>query len=230
VTLNGRDDDTVAQVIPTATGPNGRSAQQVRPGQGRRDALRPESGRPEPMRPAQPRADNATAQTEQLRRPPMGPDAGVGEVRGERPTFQPPPAREPARPVERPQVPRNRVRRARLRAVRLDPWSVMKTAFLLSVAFGIMTMIAVLVVWNVLDAAGVYDSVNKTVNDVLQSPSAEPFDLMKYIGLERVLGIMSLIAVVDVVLITALSTLGAFLYNLSASLLGGVEVTLAEED
>jgi hypothetical protein len=161
----------------------------------------------------------------------MGPDAGLGEVRTDRPTFQPPPAREPAAPAaDRPQLPRNRVRRARLRAVRLDPWSVMKTAFLLSIAFGIMTMVAVFIIWNVLDAAGVYDSISRTVNEVLANPNAEPFDLMQFIGLERVLGITSLVCVVDVVLITALATLGAFLYNLSASLLGGVEVTLAEED
>ena len=39
------------------------------------------------------------------------------------------------------------------------------------------------------------------------------------------LGFTTLIAVVDVVLVTAIATLGAFLYNLSASLLGGLEVT-----
>ena len=126
---------------------------------------------------------------------------------------------------------RSRVRRARLRTVRVDPWSVMKTAFLLSIAFGIMIVVAVAVVWNVLEAAGVYSSVNSTVSEVLgTNTAAGEFDLYDYIGLRRVLGIATLIAVVDVVLITALATLGAFLYNLSASLLGGVEVTLAEDD
>lgn len=247
MTLNGRDDDTIAQVIPTATGPNGRSAQQVRPGQGRPDPLRPDSHRPDPNRP-EPRMDRGRpdqvrpaptppqpgglrpGDTGQFPRPPMGPDAGLGEVRTDRPTFQPPAATPTPAAAPGPQLPRARVRRARLRAVRLDPWSVMKTAFLLSIAFGIMTMVAVFVIWNVLDAAGVYDSISRTVDGVLASPNAEPFNLKDFIGLERVLGITSLVCVVDVVLITALATLGAFLYNLSASLLGGVEVTLAEED
>ena len=43
-----------------------------------------------------------------------------------------------------------RTRRARLRISRIDPWSVMKTSFLFSIAFGIMSWIAVYVVWSCL--------------------------------------------------------------------------------
>jgi hypothetical protein len=121
-------------------------------------------------------------------------------------------------------------RRARLRLVHLDPWSVMKTAFLLSVALGIVTVVAVAVVWSVLGAAGVWESINKTVSDVLGGDSAQNFDVKNYVGTSRVLGFTMVVAVVDVVLVTAISTLGAFLYNLAAALLGGVEVTLAEDD
>jgi len=59
---------------------------------------------------------------------------------------------------------------------------------------------------------------------------AQAFDVTNYVGTSRVLGFTMIVAVVDVVLITAISTLGAFLYNLAAALLGGVEVTLAEDD
>jgi transmembrane protein DUF3566 len=131
----------------------------------------------------------------------------------------------PRRPPVKP-----RSRRARLTAIRVDPWSVMKTAFMLSIAWGIMTLVAVLLVWNVLNASGVFDSINSTVTDVLGNTTTTKFDVMDYVGLQRVAGVTTLVCVVDVVLITALATLGAFLYNLSASLLGGIEVTLAEED
>jgi len=131
----------------------------------------------------------------------------------------------PSRPT-----PRARTRRARLRVVHLDPWSVMKTSFLLSIAFGIVTVVAVAVVWSVLGAAGVWDSINQTVSDVLGGDSAQNFDVQNYVGTSRVLGFTMIVAVVDVVLITAISTLGAFLYNLAAALLGGVEVTLAEDE
>jgi Transmembrane domain of unknown function (DUF3566) len=121
-------------------------------------------------------------------------------------------------------------RRARLRLVHVDPWSIMKTAFLLSIAFGIVTVVAVAVVWSVLGAAGVWDSINQTVTDVLGSQSATSFDVENYVGTSRVLGFTMIVAVVDVVLITAIATLGAFLYNLAAALLGGLEVTLAEDE
>ena len=121
-------------------------------------------------------------------------------------------------------------RKARLRLTHLDPWSVMKTAFLLSIAFGIVTVIAVAVVWSVLGAAGVWDSINKTVQDVIGGESASTFDVENYVGTSRVMGFTMIVAVVDVILITAVATLGAFLYNLAAALLGGVEVTLAEDD
>ena len=121
-------------------------------------------------------------------------------------------------------------RKARLRLVHLDPWSVMKTSFLLSIAFGIVTVVAVAIVWSVLGAAGVWDSINQTVRDVIGSEQTQTFDVENYVGTSRVLGFTMIVAVVDVVLITAIATLAAFLYNLAAALLGGVEVTLAEDE
>jgi len=120
-------------------------------------------------------------------------------------------------------------RRARLRLTRVDPWSVMKTAFLLSVAFGIVTVVSVFIVWSVLGAAGVWESINATAQDILGDEAAGGFDVTAYIGTSRVMGFTMLVAVVDVVLLTAVATLGAFLYNMAAALLGGVEVTLAED-
>jgi hypothetical protein len=123
-----------------------------------------------------------------------------------------------------------RTRKARLRLTHLDPWSVMKTSFLLSVAFGIVTVIAVAVVWSVLGAAGVWGSINQTVQEVIGGDTGSAFDIENYLGTSRVMGFTMIVAVVDVVLITAIATLGAFLYNLAATLLGGLEVTLAEDD
>lgn len=121
-------------------------------------------------------------------------------------------------------------RRARLRLTRIDPWSVMKTAFLLSIAFGVVMVVAVTVVWGVLGAAGVWDSINSTVQNVIGGEDSTSFDVENYVGMSRVLGFTLLIAAIDVVLLTAIATLGAFLYNMGASLLGGVELTLTEGD
>jgi hypothetical protein len=120
-------------------------------------------------------------------------------------------------------------RRARLRLTRIDPWSVMKTAFLLSIAFGVVTVVSVAMVWSVLGAAGVWTSINDTVRDIVGSEEASTFNVENYVGTSRVLGFTMVVAVIDVVLLTAIATLGAFLYNMAAALLGGIEVTLAED-
>ncbi|MFL6172016.1 MAG: DUF3566 domain-containing protein [Marmoricola sp.] len=121
------------------------------------------------------------------------------------------------------------VRQARLRLVQIEPWSVMKAAFLLSVAIAIVTVVAVGIVWGVLGAAGLWDSVNSIVRDSIGDSSGTPFEIQKYLGTSRVLGFTMIVAVADIVLITAIATLGAFLYNLAATLVGGVEVTFAED-
>jgi hypothetical protein len=121
-------------------------------------------------------------------------------------------------------------RRARLRLSRIDPWSVMKVSFLLSIAFGIVTVVSVFLVWSVLGAAGVWSSINNTVSDTVSSGSTvSSFNIQDYLGMSRVLGFTMLVSVIDVILITAIATLAAFLYNMAASLLGGIEVTLAED-
>ncbi|MCI0383528.1 DUF3566 domain-containing protein [Streptomyces sp. CNQ085] len=123
-----------------------------------------------------------------------------------------------------------RTRRARLKVARVDPWSVMKVGFLLSIALGICTVIAVAVLWTVMDAMGVFAAVGGTVSEATSTDSDGGFDLQAFLSLPRVLTFTSVVAVIDVVLLTALATLGAFIYNMSAGLVGGVEVTLAEEE
>lgn len=123
-----------------------------------------------------------------------------------------------------------RTRKARLRVAKADPWSVMKVSFLLSIAIGICTIIAVWVLWMVMDAMGVFSSIGDVIIEATGSEDGSGFDLEAFLSLPRVLMFTTLIAVIDVVLATALATLGAFIYNLSAGFVGGVEVTLAEDE
>ncbi|GAA3622149.1 DUF3566 domain-containing protein [Microlunatus ginsengisoli] len=132
-------------------------------------------------------------------------------------------------PKHKPGVPR-RTRKARLRLSRLDPWSVMKTSFLFSIAAGIMLVVAVYVVWTVIGSSGLFDSVNDIVKSVISTPNdTTPFRVEEYINTQKVLGVAALLACVDVIIFTALATLGSFLYNLAATMLGGLEITLAED-
>ncbi|MET9958004.1 DUF3566 domain-containing protein [Streptomyces sp. NPDC006326] len=123
-----------------------------------------------------------------------------------------------------------RTRKARLRVAKADPWSVMKVSFLLSIALGVCTIVAAAVLWMVMDAMGVFSTVGGTISEATGSNESNGFDLQSFLSLPRVLIFTSVIAVIDVVLATALATLGAFIYNLSAGFVGGVELTLAEDE
>lgn len=150
--------------------------------------------------------------------------------------YHPPqayPAAAPSGAVRRPRtgartVPRTR--KARLRVAKADPWSVMKVSFLLSIALGICTIVASAVLWMVMDAMGVFSTVGGTISEATGSNESNGFDLQSFLSLPNVLMFTAIIAVIDVVLATALATLGAFIYNLSAGFVGGVELTLAEDE
>ncbi|MGW4223897.1 DUF3566 domain-containing protein [Streptomyces bauhiniae] len=142
-------------------------------------------------------------------------------------------AQPPAGAVRRPRTgvgTAPRTRKARLRVAKADPWSVMKVSFLLSIALGICTIVASAVLWMVLDAMGVFSTVGGTISEATGATEATGFDLQSYLSLPHVLMFATIIAVIDVVLATALATLGAFIYNLSAGFVGGVELTLAEDE
>ncbi|WP_405861764.1 DUF3566 domain-containing protein [Streptomyces sp. NBC_01515] len=123
-----------------------------------------------------------------------------------------------------------RTRKARLRVAKADPWSVMKVSFLLSIALGICTVVASAVLWMVMDAMGVFSTVGGTISEATGSNESNGFDLQSFLSLPHVLTFSGIIAVIDVVLATALATLGAFIYNLSAGFVGGIELTLAEDE
>lgn len=151
------------------------------------------------------------------------------------PAARPAPAAHPAeqrptgpRPAE-PQAARPSAggRRVRLTLSRVDPWSVMKLSFLLSVAAGIMLIVAAWVFWYAVNSMGVFTQIDEMVRDIVGSEST--LDILQYVERDKVLSLATLIAVVDVVLLTALGTIGAFLYNVTAALVGGLHVTLTDE-
>ena len=118
-------------------------------------------------------------------------------------------------------------RKARLTVSQLDPWSVMKMSFLLSLAGGIVLVVCVWLMWLLLSNGDVFVSIDRTVGDIAGSGST--VSVVELFSLRRVMGIALMLAVVQVVLVTALATLAAFLYNLAAGLVGGFEVTLSED-
>jgi hypothetical protein len=188
-----------------------------------------------PVRPQQsPAAASGGAGPAAPRQAPTQPPQGQRPVQGPRPQA---PGQRPPAPGQRPAqgapglvkpAPKAKVRRARLLVSKVDPWSVLKMAFLLSVALGIVTVVAAIVLWTVLDLTGIFDQVDSLLGTLAGSEGGG-FELKKIASLGQVASFATIIAVVNVVLLTALSMLSAVLYNISATLVGGIGVTLTDD-
>lgn len=118
-------------------------------------------------------------------------------------------------------------RKVRLAIARVDPWSVMKLAFLLSVAAGIMIVVAAWVFWYAMNDLGVFTSIDEMIKEIV-GPESE-INLLQFVERDRIIALATIIAVIDVVLMTALATIGAFLFNVTAALVGGIHLTLTDD-
>ena len=132
-------------------------------------------------------------------------------------------------PNPAPAQPRARtVRHAHLFLTRVDPWSVMKVAIMLSIALAIVTLVAVAVLWTLLAMSGTLSAITRTATDIAGT-GAGSVDITALLSFSRVMGATAIIAFMEVILISALATLFAYLYNLAVALTGGLSVTLTED-
>jgi hypothetical protein len=116
--------------------------------------------------------------------------------------------------------------RAGIQIRRIDPWSTLKVSLVLSVALFFVWMIAVAFLYNVLGGMGVWNKLNSNVGDLLNNTSGSA----ELVSASTIFGGALLIGLVNIVLLTAIATIGVFVYNLTTDLLGGIEVTLADRD
>ena len=115
-------------------------------------------------------------------------------------------------------------RKAKLHLTHLDPWSVAKGAFMLGVTIAGVMIVATVVLWLMLSAAGVFEAITGLFNDASGSTGSG----VSFLSLGRLLGLVMVLSAVEIVLVSVLSTLFAVLYNLSVGFTGGVEVTLTD--
>jgi Transmembrane domain of unknown function (DUF3566) len=117
--------------------------------------------------------------------------------------------------------------RASMQIRRIDPWSTLKVSLLLSVALFFVWMISVAFLYLVLGGMGVWAKLNSNVGDLLNNTSGSSGEL---VSSGTIFGGAVLIGLVNIVLMTAMATIAAFVYNLATDLIGGIEVTLADLD
>jgi hypothetical protein len=154
-----------------------------------------------------------------------GSSPGAGRASAESPAA----ARGAAQKAPGPQ-PKRTARQAHLTVARVEPWSVMKFSFVVSLVAFVILFVAVSVLYGVLAGLGVFDSLQRVVSDVTSSQGSTGVNAKVWFSASRVLGYTALLGSLNIVLITAMSTIGAVVYNLTSRLVGGVEVTLKETE
>ncbi|HWA66409.1 MAG TPA: DUF3566 domain-containing protein [Mycobacteriales bacterium] len=123
---------------------------------------------------------------------------------------------------------RRRGRRARLTLKRIDPWSTLKFSLVYGLVGMVVLLVAVIVLYGVVDALGVISSLRKFLSDVSDSSSGP--GMGAWLSFDRVVLVALVVGLVNVVLFTAFATLTAFIYNVCTDIVGGVEVTLSERE
>jgi len=118
-------------------------------------------------------------------------------------------------------------RQARLYVSRIDPWSLAKTAFLVSVVIAIVIIVAVAALWWLLNAMGVFATLNQSLNDIVGN-SGTSLDVASLLDFRRVLGASVILAAFEVLLVTILVTAFAVAYNVTVGLTRGIEVVLTD--
>jgi hypothetical protein len=126
--------------------------------------------------------------------------------------------------------PKRTARQAHLTVARIEPWSVMKFSFVVSLVAFVILFVAVTVLYGSLAGLGVFDSLQRVVSSVTSSQGSTGVNAKTWWSASRVLSYTALLGSLNIVLITAMSTIGAVVYNLTSRLVGGVEVTLKETE
>ena len=105
----------------------------------------------------------------------------------------------------------------------IDPWSVLRFSALFYLSLLIVFVVAGLLLWIAASVTGVVDNIETFIKELF---ALEQFQFEALTMLQAtVLG-----GIVLVLIGTGLNLLMAVLYNLISDVVGGVEVTVAEED
>lgn len=104
---------------------------------------------------------------------------------------------------------------------RVDPWTVLKLSLIFYFCLLLVVMLGLVVFWSVVNRLGVIEQGLGFLAEL---------NLEVTINADNIARAMFLIGLLNVVLWTGINVFLAFLYNLVADLLGGLRITLQEEE
>jgi hypothetical protein len=121
--------------------------------------------------------------------------------------------RKTQRPVATKQV--------RLKLVYVDFWSTVKLSFLVAVSLGIVLVVAAIMIYLVLQSTSIFTTLDKTLVEILGD---ENFSITDTFSLAQVSLFAVIVAILNIVVGTALGAITSVLYNFSVRITGGLLV------
>jgi hypothetical protein len=112
-------------------------------------------------------------------------------------------------------------KQVRLRLVYVDFWSAVKLSFLIGLCLAIISIVGSFLIWTVLDQTGIFDNLNSLFKDISGTSGS---DLKSILSLGTVMGFAIVVAILNLVITTALGAVCSLLYNLSVKITGGLLV------
>jgi hypothetical protein len=117
-------------------------------------------------------------------------------------------------------------RRVKVTLSRVDPWTALKVSFVFGLAALVILLVAVALLYGLVDAMGVLSSLRQFLDDI-DSTSSGP-GIVAWLSFGRIITVAAVLGALNVVLFSALATMGAFIYNVTGDVVGGVDLTLVE--
>ena len=119
--------------------------------------------------------------------------------------------------------PREPKKQIRLKLRTVDVWSAVKVGFLISIATSIALVVGAWLIWSVLANSGIFSSIGSLLSSILGEGSN--VNLENDFSFSNVMTTATTLALLNVVLTTALWAVWAVIFNIISKLVGGLSLT-----
>lgn len=119
--------------------------------------------------------------------------------------------------------PKEARKQIRLKLRVIDVWSATKVGFFVAIAAGIAIVVGAWLIWSVLANSGVFSAVGGLLSSVLGEANA--FNLEDEFSFDNVMSTALTLALLNLVITTALAAIYALVFNLISKLVGGISLT-----
>ena len=113
-------------------------------------------------------------------------------------------------------------KQVQLKLVKIEVWSAIKAGFFVTLAAGIATVVGFFALWYLVGQIGLFASLNSLLSGIFGDGGV---DIEQELSLPRVMSFASTLAIINIILGTALAGLYAMIFNVIGKITGGIAVS-----